>query len=365
MRKKRTIPWWRIEFGSAEVNAVSRAIRDECISQGPVTRLFERRLMEHLGVRHVVATSSGSAAIAMSLMVLNVGRGDQVIVPNRGWIATANAVQLLGAEPVFADVEKKRPVLEVRALEKLITKRTKVIVPAHLNGRSVRMAPIHRLAREHGLSIVEDAAQALFSKNGKGYLGTQGDLGCFSLSMAKICSTGQGGFVVTNDDHIAYRLRAIRTHGVENVIDPGAWGSELGFNFRITDVQSSLGLVQLSKVKRRLEKVNRIHSLYKEGMSSCSGISIIPVATQAGEIPIYNEVLCADRDGLIKHFSSYNIETRPFLPNLASAEYFYSDESGLTCSQRFAQQGCTLPSGPGQKMQDIDYVVQTARKFSG
>jgi perosamine synthetase len=160
-------------------------------------------------------------------------------------------------------------------------------------------------------------------------------------------------------------LRAIRTHGVENVIDPGAWGSELGFNFRITDVQSSLGLVQLSKVKRRLEKVNRIHSLYKEGMSSCSGISIIPVATQAGEIPIYNEVLCADRDGLIKHFSSYNIETRPFLPNLASAEYFYSDESGLTCSQRFAQQGCTLPSGPGQKMQDIDYVVQTARKFSG
>jgi len=365
MPRTKTIAWWRVDFGLSEINAVSNAIREECISQGPITYQFEQRLKEKLSVRHVVATSSGSSAIAMSLMALNVGKQDEVIVPNRGWIATANAVQLLGARPVFADVEKRRPVLDVRFVERLINDRTKVIIPVHLNGRSVKMSSIHKLAKKYSLSIVEDAAQALFSKNKRGYLGTQGDLGCFSLSMAKICSTGQGGFVVTNNDLIHQRLRSIRTHGIENVIKPGAWGSELGFNFRLTDLQSSIGLVQLKKIKRRVEKINKIYSLYKDGLSFSSNFSIVPVSTKVGEIPIYNEFLCNNRDELIRYLDSYGIETRPFLPDLATAKYFAVGDNIFHRSKRFSQQGLTLPSGPGQKIQDIKYVVDVVREFFG
>ncbi len=358
--RRRVIPWWRTNFGEAEIKAVSAAIRKGNISQGVVTQEFEEKLSQVLKVPHVIAASSGSAALAMAFMAIGIGRGDEIIMPNRGWIATPHAAWFLGVTPVFADVGRDRPVLHSRGVKRVITKRTKAIVPVHLNGRSADMKSILRIAGDHGLRVIEDAAQACFSRNGESILGTQGDIGCFSLSMAKMISTGQGGFVVTSDRRIADKLRSIRTQGVGNVTEPGFWGIP-GFNFRLTDLQASIGLEQIKKLPQRIKKLKQIHDLYREGLQGCRGVEYLPVNCDLGEIPLYNEVLCNDRDELVSRLLDSKIETRRFLPNLSSAEYFDSARRRYRNSDRFQNHGVTLPSGPGQRLADIQLVIKCIR----
>ena len=172
-----------------------------------------------LGVRYCVATTSGSMALLMALMVLGIGRDDEVIVPNRTWIASAHAVAMLGAKVVLADVLPGVPTLDLAQARRKITGRTKAIMPVHLNGRAVDMEAVALLASEYGLRVVEDTSQALFSRNAAGYLGTQSDAGCFTLSVAKLVSTGQGGFIVTNNNSSYEKLKLIRSHGVSDVIE--------------------------------------------------------------------------------------------------------------------------------------------------
>ena len=170
-------------------------------------------------------------------MALGVVPGDEVILPNRTWIATAHAVHLLGAKVVLVNVESERPIIASGQIEERITTKTKGIIPVHMNGRSADMVKIRDIAKRHSLFVIEDAAQAIASRNNEGYLGTQSDIGCFSLSVAKAIATGQGGFAVTNNAMLAKRMRAIRTHGVENVKDPKNWAMA-GFNFRFTGCAS-------------------------------------------------------------------------------------------------------------------------------
>jgi len=355
------VSWWRTNFGQSEIDSVVQAFQAENISQGEVTKQLEDGLSSLLDVPYVVAVSSGSAALAMALMALGVSKGDEVIVPNRTWIATAHAVHLLGAEPVLADVEITRPILDVKKIENLISKNTKAIIPVHLNGRSADMSSIRGVARKYDLKVVEDAAQALGSKNIYGYLGTQSDVGCFSLSVTKIISTGQGGFVVTRDEELGNKLRAIRTHGVENVTDPRKWGVA-GFNFRITDIQAAIGLAQIPKIAKRIEKVKRIYSMYLDGLDGISGIEPIPVSLQAGEVPIYNEFLCDDRERLTQEMGKSCIGVRPFVPNLALAEYLKGDNDFFPNSSRYGLHGVTLPSGPGQNIDSVEYVIKQIKK---
>jgi len=214
-----TISWWRTKFGEEEILQLANAINHEQISQGEITAEFESQVGQILGVPYVVATTSGSMAILMALIAAGVAPGDEVIVPNRTWIATAHAALLLGAKPVLIDVVKNSLVMDVAALESKITPRTKAIIPVHLNGRSVNMPEVNRIAAQHGIKVVEDAAQALCSRNADGFLGLQSFAGCFSLSIAKIIATGQGGFVVTKNEETYLRLKGMRTHGVSDVIN--------------------------------------------------------------------------------------------------------------------------------------------------
>ena len=196
------IPYWRTTFCNGEAEAIVDAIQCEHISQGPIVAEFESKLAAYLGMPYVVTTTSGSTAILMSLLAAGVGQGDEVIVPNRTWIATAHAPYLLGATVKLVDVESDRPIINASLIEGIITERTKAIIPAHMCGRSADMGSINDIAQRYNLLVIEDAAQALGSRNADGYLGTQSDMGCFSLSVAKIISTGQGGFVTTRSEKI-------------------------------------------------------------------------------------------------------------------------------------------------------------------
>ena len=359
---KEMISWWRTSFGEEEIQRIAESIRNECVSQGKVTAQFEHDLADFLEVEHVIAVSSGSTALLMALMAVGVGPGDEVILPNRTWISTAHAVCLLGAKVVLVDVEQKRPIIDAEQIEAHITAKTKGVIPVHLNGRSGDMKKIREIAQSHSLFVIEDAAQAFASRNHDGFLGTQSDIGCFSLSVAKTIATGQGGFAVTDNTELAKGMRAIRTHGVENVKDPKNWIMP-GFNFRFTDIQASIGLVQLQKLPERLELLKEIYRQYIDGMSSTPELKPIPVDLEAGEVPIYNEFLCEKRDELMKYLKAQNIEARPFYPDLDKAPYLNQGSLYYPNSRKYGENGLFLPSGPGQSIGNINKVIDAIHKF--
>ncbi|MDI7166495.1 DegT/DnrJ/EryC1/StrS family aminotransferase [Leptospira santarosai] len=357
------IPWWKTSFGEEEISRITESFRNQNISQGKVTAEFEEKIAQYLGVKYVVATSSGSTALLLSLMAIGIRPGDEVIVPNRTWIATAHAPYLLGAKVILVDVEPDRPVLDISKVEERITPRTRAILPVHMNGRSVHMEQLNTIAKNHNLFVIEDAAQAIGSKNSSGYLGTQSDIGCFSLSVAKTIATGQGGFAVTNDQNLAYELKAVRTHGVENVKDPKAWIMP-GFNFRFTDILASIGIEQLKRLPERLDYLKEIYQIYLEGLKE-TPISCIPVNIEAGEIPVYIEYLVNDRENFIQYLSKTEIDSRPFYPDLDRAPYLYQGEFDFPNSRKYGLKGIYLPSGPTQDKKDIYQVIEKIKKIYG
>ncbi len=357
---KPKISWWRTSFGDEEIGSVSKSIHNEHISMGAVTEEFENQIAKTLGVPYVLATPSGSDSLLMAMIALDLKYGDEVIVPDRTWIATAHAPMLLGAKIRFVDSLSDNPNLDVSKIEGKITARTKAIIPVHLNGRSVQMDRLSRIAEKYGLKIVEDACQAIFSKNSRGYLGTQSDIGCLSLSIAKLISTGQGGILVTKKKEMYEKLKLIRTHGVVDTIRPVY--STPGFNFKFPDILSSIGIVQLAKIKEKALRAAEIYKTYEEGIENLPFISIIPVNASNGGVPIYAEVLCDHRKKVADYLFSKGIETRPFLPSLSTAPYFKNDES-FPHSNAFGEGGLVLPCGPSQPSENINYVIKTLKSF--
>jgi perosamine synthetase len=356
------INWWRTEFKHGEAEAVARAIANEHISQGPIVAEFERQLASYLNIPHVVATTSGSMALLMSLWGAGVGPGDEVIVPNRTWIATAHAPLLLGATVKLVDVEYSRPIIDIKNIEDAITDRTRAIIPVHMCGRSADMCAINEIANRHELCVIEDAAQALGSRNSEGYLGTQSDMGCFSLSVAKIISTGQGGFIATKDEKIYKKLIALRTQGVGDIVN-ATWGHP-GFNFRFTDILAAIGLEQLKLLPQRIEKVKRVYQIYEEGLRDLPFIELIPVNLETGEVPIYIEALCEKREELIDFLAGQGIQCRPFYPNLDHADYFANSNDVYPHAEPFGTWGVYLPAGPEQPIDNVERVIRVIRSFS-
>ncbi len=356
-----SISWWRTNFTEKDIRRVTEAIASGCVSQGPVVAEFERRLAIALGVPYIVATTSGSVALLMALMAWGIKRDDEVIIPNRTWIATAHAPMMLGAKVVLVDVLPDVPLMDVAQIKKKITTRTKAIMPVCLNGRSVDMEQVWGIAKEYGLTVIEDGAQGLFSKRAGGYIGTGSDAGCFSLSIAKLLPTGQGGFVATKNREIYERLKRIRTHGVDDVITCTFY--EMGFNFRFTDIHASLGLGQLDQLEERIANLKKIYSLYEKKLKGLHFLQLIPVDILKGEIPIYIEVLCKKRQSLINFLASHNIQVRPFYPDLDTAPHLKIFDE-FPNSRAFSEQGLVLPCGPDQPLENIDYVVQKLELFS-
>ena len=362
MPEMRKIPWWQTEFTTGEAEAAAKAITEGRLSQGPIVAEFEQKLANYLGVRQVVATTSGSDALLLSLWAANVLPGDEVLVPNRTWIATAHAVSLLGAVPIFVDTDVDNPVISPSDLRNKVTSRTKAVIPVHLNGRDAHIDEVLEFGETHGIKVIEDAAQALGSKDASGsFLGTKSLAGCFSLSVAKVISSGQGGFIATSHDDFAARLRAMRTHGIENVIEPGKWDM-LGFNFRFTDVLASIALAQFKKLELRLSRLREIYNRYEVGIRGLPNIRMIPLDLNGGEIGPYIEILSDDRESLVKYLMQHGIESRKFYPDLDTADYFKAIKENPN-SRVFGSDGLYLPSGPSLTNDSIDFVLSTLVNF--
>lgn len=260
------------------MNLVEEVLESGFLVQGKYVAQFEQQVAEYLGVKHAVAVSSGTAALHLSLIALDIGQGDEVIVPAYTFPATANVVELAGAKPVLVDVDLETYNLLVDQIEKSITPKTKAIIPVHLFGNPADMDPIMEMAKKHNLWVIEDAAGALGSIYKGRKCGTIGHLGCFSFHPRKIITTGEGGMVVMDDDELATRIRSLRNHGMQMI------GSRMdfiiaGFNYRMNELEAVLGVVQIADIQKNISERQKLAGLYKDflkGIPSIAFQNILP-----------------------------------------------------------------------------------------
>ncbi|MBT3295611.1 MAG: DegT/DnrJ/EryC1/StrS family aminotransferase [Verrucomicrobia bacterium] len=349
------VPWWWVDIGDDEARAIVAAIRDHRIQCGPICRELESRLAEELQVAHVVMMSSGSAALAAALMACGIGPGDEVIIPAASYIATAHACLLIGAKVVLVDIGPDRPVIDPAGIEAAVTDKTRAIMPVHLNGAACDMGAIGAIAKRHGLRVVEDAAQAFCSRTSDRFLGTQGDVGAFSMSIAKLVTTGEGGFAVTNDDDLADRLHKARNQGVQAVANN--LFDALGFNFRLTDMLAAMGVAQLGKLEEKVDTTRRVYAFYKEALADLPTIDLLPCRIDEGELPLWPVALCRDRERVVELLAARGIQTRPVNPCLAESPQVHC-AGRFENAQRFAAAGLRLPGGPDQPRENLERTAE-------
>ncbi len=361
----RHIEFWLPQFGSEEKTLLAGAVDSGFLNDGPLTAQFERKVADLLGCKHVVAVTSGTAAIFLALAGIGVGPGDEVITPDVTFIATQNAVSLTGAKPVLVDVNPQTLNLDPAATARAITPRTKAIVPVHVSGRAADMEGLAAISNRHGLPIVEDAAEAFLSKYRGKCLGTLGIAGCFSLSPNKTITTGQGGFIATNDDRLHVRLRELKDQGrpVRGTGGDDAHNS-VGYNFKFTDLQAAVGLAQLRDLPRRIERMSRIYSGYRDRLRGVEGISVFTVRIEEGELPQWTDVLASRRDELFDHLAARGMRGRRFWhpihtqpPYLASAENFPNSSGQVP-------RAMWLPSAFTLTDEDVAVVCAEIRNFA-
>jgi perosamine synthetase len=349
-----------------EVEAVARVLATGYLTQGPKVAEFEGRIARLVGSRHAFAMSSCTTALHLALVALGIGPGDDVLVPDFTFPATANVVVQQGARPILVDVRPDTFNLDPGDLGARLTPRTRAIIPVHAFGLAADMAGVMEFAHRHGLRVIEDAACALGARYRGRFCGAIGDVGCFSFHPRKSITTGEGGMIVTDDDAVAARIRLLRSHG--GVRPEGAAYLEFhaaGFNYRLSDLQAAVGVAQLEKLEwvlqRRRELAGRLTGL----LGQVRGVT--PPIEPEGCLHTYQSYVvllddALDRDRVIAAMGRRDIETTLGTYAL-HAQPFFREAYGYTAgdlpgSHRAFRQSLTLPLYPQMEPDDPERVVE-------
>ena len=328
---------------------------------------FERTFADYIGVRYAMATSSATGALHLGLLALGVGPDDEVIVPAQTWVASASAVTYCGATPVFVDVEHDSWCLDPALLEAAISPRTKAIMPVHLYGNPSDMDPIRAIARRHGICIIEDAAPSVGALYGGVHTGALGDVAAFSFQGAKILSTGEGGMLVTDDEAIFERARKLNEHGRAG---SGFLIDEVGFKYKMTNLQAALGLAQLERIEDLVAKKREIFGWYRDRLSDIEGLRLNE--ERDGDRCIYwmsslvlDAPFATGRDGLIAGLRERLVDSRPFFPSVPRMPVFLDDTKRMPVAEHLADHAINLPSGHNLTEEQVDYVATQIREVLG
>ncbi len=339
------IPWFLPEVDSRETQALAKVIETGYLNDGNVTREFEKRIADLVGVKHCVAVTSGTAAISLSLLALGIGPGDEVIVPAFTFIATANAVRMTGAEVKLVDIESKRLTLDLELVRQSITPRTKAIVPVDVNGRGANYQDLIQICRDNGLALVTDSAEALGSHWNNQPLGSFGDAGCFSFSPNKTVTTGQGGMITTNSDRVHEILRELKDQGRRV---QGSGGDDrhpvLGFNFKLTNLQAAVGLAQLDRLHERLRHAQQRDDWYRAFLKDCKHIAFPESADGQGEICQWTDILTEHKEKISNALQAKNIGSRNFWFPLHWQKTYACAKNMFPVANEISQKGLWLPS---------------------
>lgn len=336
--------------------AVDRVLASGSISQGPEVAAFEEEFSKFVDGRHCVAVNSGTSALHVMLLALGIGPGDEVIVPSFTFAATANAVRLCGAEPVFADIEPDTFCISPDAAAAAVGDRTAAIMPVHLFGHPADMAALSDVAARHGLALLEDAAQAHLAAIGGRPVGSLGAGAAFSFYPTKNMTTGEGGMVVLDDAAAARTARLLRSQGMERPYE----NEIVGFNLRMTDVAAAIGRVQLRRVEGFTE-TRRSHAATLTAGLADADVSL-PVE-RAGCRHVFHQytVRTAERDALLGRLDVAGVEARVFYPIPVHRLPAFQSGTDLPETDRAAREVLSLPVAPHLSDAEIERVVGAVR----
>jgi perosamine synthetase len=355
-------------LGQEELDLLEDCIRTRWISSlGKHIPLFEQSFARFCRCKCAAATSSGTSALHLALLALGVGKGDEVIVPDLTFVASANSVAYTGAKVVLADVDKETWTLDPKLVLTSITPRTKAIIGVHLYGHPFDVDRIMEIARGHGVKVIEDAAEAHGSLYKGKRVGALADIGCFSFYGNKVITTGEGGMVVTNDPKLDARVRFLRDHSMDG--KNRYFHPEIGYNYRMTNMQAAVGRGQMKRIIGIIAAKRRIAKLYSRRLAGVEGISLPPEQTWARSIYwLYSIVL--DRtfgptsSELAARLAGDGIETRRiFIP--MSQLPMYATRRRFPISQKISENGLSLPSSPMLTEEDIDFICSKVLSAQG
>ena len=358
-----TIPWWHPVLGDEEADAVASVLATGFPNDGEVTEQFAERIASIAGVAHGIGVSSGSAAIYCGLVACGVRPGDEVIVPDLTFVATANAVRMAGARVVLADVRRTDFSLNPGAVEKVLTPKTRAIVPVHVNGRGGSVDEIAAFAGQHDLVVVEDAAEALGSRLSGRPLGSFGQAAAFSFAPTKMVTTGQGGVVVTNNPEVATRVRELKDQGRATRGTGGADAHPVfGFNFKLTNVHAAIGLVQLERLEERLAHLRALEDWYAAELEGLEPeVRLVGGDRDGGEAHNWVDVLADDRDDLASQLRKSGADPREFWFPLHTQPQDAVDERTFPNATWVSQHGLWLPSALSLTRGDVETVAEAVR----
>lgn len=367
---KINIPIAKPYLGKEEEQRVVEVIGSGWVSQGLKVAEFEERFAQYVGAKHAIATTSCTTALHASLSVSGIGDGDEVIVPSLSFIATANSIVHCGATPVFVDIDSETCNIDPDKIEGMITKRTKAIMPVHQMGLPSDLDSIKKVADKHHLLLIEDAACSIGSEyNGK-RIGGHGNIACFSFHPRKIITTGEGGMITTDDPYIAERLRRFRNHGM-SVSDIERHMAnrviietypEIGHNYRMTDMQAAIGIVQLKKLPFIIEKRRQIAGIYDKELSKIPYIKVprVPVYAYHNYQSYWIELLKSapvDRNTLMARLLEKGIATRRGIMAIHMEKSYSGYKVSLPETDRITRDTILLPIYPTMTEEQQEYVI--------
>ena len=361
----------------SDKRAIETALKSNLLTDGPILRKFENKFCKFTGSKYAIGVSNATSALHLSLKSLGIGKGDEVIIPNITFVATANAVLYVDATPVLVDVNDHDINISIKSIEKSITKKTKAIIPVHFAGKSCDMLAIQKIAKKNNLEIIEDCAHALGTKFNKTHVGNFGKTGCFSFYPTKNLTTFEGGMVITNSKKIASKIRSMRNHGINKSLKERfstgyPWDfdvSELGYNFRLDEIRSSLGLNQL----KRLHKMNKLRQdasrYYKKQLKSINGIKLLNDPNLKNNschlfvIKILKNFIM-DRNLLFKYLLKNGIRTSVHYKPLNKFSFYKTKSkiySSLEVSEQLYSKILSLPLFPQITKRELDLVINAIK----
>jgi perosamine synthetase len=346
-------------LGDKEMEYVADCIRSGWVSSlGEYVRRFEQQFAAYCGVRHGVATHNGTVALHLVLAALGIGPGDEVIVPSLTFVATGNAVAYTGARPVFVDSEPRTWNIDPQAAARAITPRTRALVAVHLYGHPADMDPLRELASEHSLVLIEDAAEAHGARYKGRSTGSLGDVAVFSFYGNKIITTGEGGMILSDDAALVERCYYLENQAKAR--ENPYWHAEIGYNYRMTNIQAALGVAQLERIDEFIATRVRNARHYNQRLAGVPGITRPPDADWAENVYWMYTVLVEDdyglvRDVLMARLRDRGIETRPVFYPLHRLP-MYDRGQCLPVSEEIACRGVNLPSGSALSIAEVDVV---------
>lgn len=352
-------------LGQEEIDSVVETLKNNWITEGPKTARMKEMLCQLTGARHAIMLPNGTLALYVALMVNGIGHGDEVIVSDFTFVGSATSICLTGATPVFAEVRRDDFNIDVTLLERYLSPKTKAIMPVHLYGQPVDMDPLIDFTRKHNLKIIEDAAQGIGVSYKGQHVGTLGDAGCISFFADKTITTGEGGVILTNSDELADKCMYFKNQGRLN---RGSFKHPyVGFNFRITDLQAALGVVQLKRLPMIIAEKKRVEDCYREHLKDLPMVKLPADNNFGTRVPFRINILVENAQKLIGFLSNKGIGVRSFFYPLHKQPCFNETNAkmiGTYANAEWAFEcGVSLPSGISLQKKQIMRVCDVIKEF--